>query len=64
MVRNQENKTKPSLGGRNFDSKLRAGLYSRNFEQIESVYLKISLNNKLTCCVDRDKFAAVKFKVF
>jgi hypothetical protein len=64
MQRNLENKTKPSLGGRNFDSKLRAALCSSNFEQTESIYLKLSLINKLAGYLDWNKFAAVEDALF
>jgi hypothetical protein len=62
--RTLENKTKPSLGGRNFDSKLRAALYLHKFEQTESICLKLSLINKLAGHLDRNKFAAVEGTLF
>lgn len=64
MERNQENRTKQSIGRRSFDSKLRAGSGSLNFEQLESIYLKISLSKKLAGYINRDKFAAIEDALF
>lgn len=64
MERHQGNKTKSSLGGRNFDAKLRPGLGSHNFEQTESIYLRLSLINKLAGYLDRNKFTAVEDALF
>ena len=64
MERNEENRTKPSPGGRNFDSKLQPGLGASNFEQTESIYLKLSLINKLAGHLDTNKFTAVEDALF